>query len=972
MTWDAATNGGTCATEYSDFSYNAAIGTLPVASKEGHTFNGWFTSATGGTQITTATKVTADVTYHAQFTINKYSFSIGVTPAGFGSVNVASIPNIPHGTAVTQSGNTFTVNGTTVTATPTAADAQYTYTFDHWNNVPNTVTGNVTNIEAVFTRTTNTYTVTWKNGDVTLETDENVEYGATPHFDGETPTKAADAQYTYTFSGWSPVISSVLGDVIYTAQFGSTINQYNLNVAANNAEWGTVSGGGLYDYNTAHTIKASPNPGFKFVKWNDDNTNASRNVTVTADVTYTATFDYDIANYTVKHWQQNISDDNYTEVTGDQQVISGTIGAHTAAEAKNYTGFIAQPFEQQTIVVGGNTINIYYNRETYTITWKDGTSVIESAPESWRYGAKPSFDYQKAPTAQYTYTLIGWKEEVSGTEYTSGNLPNVTSNATYIAQYDAVVRQYTITFVNDDNTTVLQSGGVNFAVLPAYSGETPISTISDGQIRIFKGWTPDIIVVGGEATYTAVYDIQSILDVPGEETISVNTTVDVTTVHVVGKLNVVSGTLTTGDLILEGSESASGEVIGDVTATKNAYFDLSHTGGFKAKTWYAVAVPWQVNVPAYDKENNGVYIINGSSAPVRQELGRSFDLIYYDGALRASDGHSDKCWKFVEDDATAEHIMKPGRAYMIYLTSDADVIRFERKAGTALQTTTLAVSTYTGNGNGKDANWNGIANPATYHAYINAHADTYHETENAGQIYDAENKQYNVVDLSSQNLVVGQPVFIQATTHSESVVAYASYDDAFHAAPRRAKATTTLLTRCEILFAASGTEESDRIIVRADEDKEVNEYTVGQDLVKMGVSNLVPQMWIDRYDAKLCINTLAPINDAAVYPLGIFAPQAGEYTISVNEQTANDFMLYLTIDGRSVWNLTYAPYTATLEQGTTNRYGLKLVRNSNAPAVTTGIQDAQADAAAQKIVLDGQVYILRGNNVYSVDGQLVK
>ncbi len=1048
VTWDAATNGGTCATEYSDFSYNAAIGTLPEASKEGHTFNGWFTSATGGTQITTATKVTADVTYHAQFTINKYSFSIGVTPAGYGSVDVASITQIPHGTAVTQSGNTFTVNGTTVTATPTAADAQYTYTFDHWNNVPNTVTGNVTNIEAVFTRTTNTYTVIWKNGDVTLETDENVEYGATPHYDGETPTKTADAQYTYTFSGWSPAIVAVTGAATYTAQFGSTVNeytitwvdgngvtlkteqvaygqtpayigetptktataqytytfnntwspaivavtgaatytaqfgstvnQYDLTVQANNETYGTVTGGGTYDYNTAHTITATPKSGFKFVKWNDDNTENPRSVTIPAEnVTYTATFDVDVATYTVKHWQQNITDNNYTEY--ESETLSGTIGETTNAVAKSYTGFTAQqPISQQTIALENTVVNIYYNRKTYTIIWDVKLNGVQEAykEETLRYGAMPSYgaDPTKEQSEREVFTFSGW----TPTPYA------VDKDQIYEGSFNATPRKYDVTWNNTDGTLILkEENEYTWGAQPSFKGSTPEYSDATGNIYVFRGWKyertgaeyakDDILPeLAGNETYTAVYDIQSILDIPGEETISVNTTVDVTTVHVAGKLNVVSGSLTTGDLILEGSESASGEVIGDVTATKNAYFDLSHTGGFKAKTWYAVAVPWQVNVPAYDKENNGVYIINGSSAPVRQELGRSFDLIYYDGSERANHGHSDACWKFVEDDATAEHIMKPGRAYMIYLTSDADVIRFERKAGTALQTTTLAVSTYTGNGNGKDANWNGIANPATYHAYINAHADVYHETENAGQIYDAENKQYKVFNLSSLNLVVGQPVFIQATTPSESVVAYASYDDAFHAAPRRAKATTTPLTRCEILFAASGTEESDRIIVRADEDKEVNEYTVGQDLVKMGVSNLVPQMWIERYDAKLCINTLAPINDAAVYPLGIFAPQAGEYTISINEQVESDFMLYLTIDGRSVWNLTYAPYTATLEQGTTNRYGLKLVRNSNAPAVTTGIQDAQADAAAQKIVLDGQVYILRGNEMYSVDGRIVK
>ena len=75
----------------------------------------------------------------------------------------------------------------------------------------------------------------------------------------------------------------------------TTPKQYIITVNANNSSYGTISGGGSYDYGTSRTITATPNSGYRFVKWTKNNiqvsTNANYTFQVTENTTYTAVFE---------------------------------------------------------------------------------------------------------------------------------------------------------------------------------------------------------------------------------------------------------------------------------------------------------------------------------------------------------------------------------------------------------------------------------------------------------------------------------------------------------------------------------------------------------------------------------------------------------------------------------------------------------------------------------------------------------
>jgi uncharacterized repeat protein (TIGR02543 family) len=130
-------------------TYGEAEGGFPEAIREGYTFNGWFTAATDGTQVTANTQVTGEVpnTLYAQWTANNATYNIVYKSSSGKQLGTATATNA-IGTTQTISPKAFTGytspaaqsvawdSTTAKTITFTYAPINYTISYTKDNKLP--------------------------------------------------------------------------------------------------------------------------------------------------------------------------------------------------------------------------------------------------------------------------------------------------------------------------------------------------------------------------------------------------------------------------------------------------------------------------------------------------------------------------------------------------------------------------------------------------------------------------------------------------------------------------------------------------------------------------------------------------------------------------------------------------------------------------------------------------------------------
>lgn len=132
--------------------------------------------------------------------------------------------------------------------------------------------------------------------------------------------------------------------------------------------------------------------------------------------------------------------------------------------------------------------------QTFTIAFvDDNDTILASQIVEYNTMPIPPANPIKTNDAQYSYTFAGW----------SPTIVAATSDATYKATYNRTTNQYTIIFSNDDNS-VLSSRLWDYGTIPTC--EQPTKEEDDEYTYTFNGWSPEVVPVVADATYTATYE----------------------------------------------------------------------------------------------------------------------------------------------------------------------------------------------------------------------------------------------------------------------------------------------------------------------------------------------------------------------------------------------------------------------------------------------------------------------------------
>lgn len=260
-----------------------------------------------------------------------------------------------------------------------------------------------------------TYTVTYHPANVGFTVnhylqnvaDNNYTLDKTEHVDGYTESEVGDG-LAETYPGFAALLYNTKAKV---AADGSTVVEIyydrNYYMMSFNLDGGYGVEPIYARFGASVKVENPTKPGYTFSGWEPQVP-----ATVPAEnTTHKAKWKVDDSvNYRVQYWQENANDDGFSyESSVQKKAAPGTV--ITAANDKNYTGFHYDHTDGATVAADGSSVvNVYYKRNTYTLTFKVNEGFIfdnwvtKAEFKNIKYGADTSPWWNQAPSGYLWHT----------------------------------------------------------------------------------------------------------------------------------------------------------------------------------------------------------------------------------------------------------------------------------------------------------------------------------------------------------------------------------------------------------------------------------------------------------------------------------------------------------------------------------------------------------------------------------------
>lgn len=245
--------------------------------------------------------------------------------------------------------------------------------------------------------------------------------------------------------GENSVEYKAVEDAWYAVGVGSisSSNKFVVSVSSNDLSMGAVMGSGLYNLNEEATLIAVPENGYKFVSWNDGNTNNPRKITVTEDISFVATFVYvpGTETRTISLFSNN---NEWGTVTGDGVYELGEeveIKA-TPKEGYRFVQWSDGSTQQERIIEVSNDVMLIATFEKIVEIEKKTITLFSNNTEwgfvagAGEYPIGKSVEINAVPKDGYRF--VQWNDGITLQQRTIEVLDNITLIATFEKQQTAI------------------------------------------------------------------------------------------------------------------------------------------------------------------------------------------------------------------------------------------------------------------------------------------------------------------------------------------------------------------------------------------------------------------------------------------------------------------------------------------------------------------------------------------------------